>query len=379
MSVRETVLQSLSAVGAQHEAKYYAELFARQEAETFAMLVLDPRCLKNPLLEALIASLRILSNLELSPILLVGAMEDDRTSVKFQAQRLSRDLERSGVKNAKLNTASYGLIAEVRKKARAGLMTVLEMTERRGAMNLAQLVSDLKPSKIIFLQPSGGLNQNGLRRENLTISELPAFMETENFSAGQIRFLDAVLELDKAAKSQRSYIIASPLNLLGELFTVRGSGTLIRRTVDIVRGESFTAYSEAKLSNAIQTAFDKRLDPAFFDKALYRGFVETDYRGGALFTELETEAGKIPYLSKFFVLREARGEGIARDIWDAVCADMPSFVWRSRMGNPFNHWYMRQCDGMQRAGEWRVFWIGLEPQTISAAIAAAAAAPDDFA
>jgi len=56
VSIRETVLKSLSAVGAQHEAKFYAELFAQQDPETFAMLVLDPRCLKDPLLEALIAA-----------------------------------------------------------------------------------------------------------------------------------------------------------------------------------------------------------------------------------------------------------------------------------------------------------------------------------
>ena len=67
-------LKSLSAVGAQHEAKFYADLFARQDAETFAMLVLDPRCLKDPLLEPLIAALRILSNLKLSPTLVVGAL-----------------------------------------------------------------------------------------------------------------------------------------------------------------------------------------------------------------------------------------------------------------------------------------------------------------
>ena len=42
MNMRETVLKSLSAVGAQHEAKFYADLFARQDAETFAMIVLDP-------------------------------------------------------------------------------------------------------------------------------------------------------------------------------------------------------------------------------------------------------------------------------------------------------------------------------------------------
>lgn len=378
MSVRETVLQSLSAVGAQHEAKFYAELFARQDAETFAMIVLDPRCLKDPLLEALIAALRILSNLRLSPTLVVGALEDGRTSAKFQAQRLARDLDKSGVRALKLNTASYGLIKEVQKTARDGKMPILEMTDRRGKMNLSALVKALQPQKIIFLQPSGGLNQNGQRRANLTVAELPDFMEKETFSAGQIRFLDCVLDLERSAVARRSYVIASPLNLLGELFTTRGSGTLIRRPIEIKTGKSFKAFSKTDLTRSMEVAFDRRLKKSFFETPLHSGFVEGDYRGGALF---KTQAG-LPYLSKFFVLREARGDGIGRDIWDAACAEVPAFVWRSRMNNPFNAWYMRRCDGMQRAtnrdGDWRIFWKGLDAKAITEAIDAAASAPDDF-
>ncbi|MEP4052390.1 MAG: hypothetical protein ABJN22_09105 [Litorimonas sp.] len=375
MSIRETVLQSLSAVGAQHEAKFYAELFARQDAETFAMIVLDPRCLKDPLLEALNAALRILSNLQLSPTLVVGALEDGRTSAKFQAQRLSRDLDKSGVRALKLNTASYGLIKEVRKTARAGKMPILEMTDRRGKMNLSGLVKALQPKKIIFLQPSGGLNQGGKRRANLTVADLPDFMESQSFSVGQIRFLDCVLELEKSAKVRRSYVIASPLNLLGELFTTRGTGTLIRRSIELNSGKTFESFSQPKLTRALETAFGKHVKDSFFETPLHAGFVEVDYRGGALFKE---QAG-LPYLSKFFVLREARGDGIARDIWEAACEEVPSFLWRSRMGNPFNAWYMRKCDGMQRSGDWRIFWKGLDATDIGEAIAAAASAPDDFA
>lgn len=378
MSIRETVLKSLSAVGAQHEAKFYAELFAQQDAETFAMIVLDPRCLKKPLLEALIAALRILSNLQLSPTLVVGALEDGRTSAKFQAQRLARDLDKTGVRALKLNTASYGLINEVQKTARSGKMPIMEMTDRRGKMNLSALVTALQPKKIIFLQPSGGLNQDGRRRPNLTVAELPEFMETGTFSVGQIRFLDCVLDLEKTAKARRSYVIASPLNLLGELFTTSGSGTLIRRAAQFKKGGSFKAFSKPDLTRALETAFDKRLKPSFYDTPLFKGFVEGDYRGGAIF---KTQAG-LPYLSKFFVLREARGEGIARDIWETACADIPAFLWRSRMGNPFNAWYARKCDGMQRAsnesGDWRIFWKGLDAADIGDAIAAAAAAEDDF-
>jgi len=61
-----------------------------------------------------------------------------------------------------------------------------------------------------------------------------------------------------------------------------------------------------------------------------------------------------------------------------MCEDIPAFFWRSRVGNPFNAWYMSACDGMQSQGEWRVFWKGLDAAQIPAAIKAAGAAPDDF-
>jgi len=144
-TIRKTVLRSLSAIGATKEAKFYAELFAAQDAERFALIVLDPRCLKNPLLESLISNLKILSDLGLSPVLLVGALDDDRTSVKFQAQRLAKDLDHVSVQVAKLNTASYQLIPEVRQKSRKGMIPILEMTERRGKMNLMKIVTELKP------------------------------------------------------------------------------------------------------------------------------------------------------------------------------------------------------------------------------------------
>jgi len=383
MNIRETVLQSLSAIGAQRDAKYYAELFARQDAETFAMIVLDPRCLKNPLLESLTSALRILSNLGLTPVLIVGALGDP-SGAKIKAQSLSRDLERSGVKNTKLDTASYGLISEVRRKARVGNVPILIMTDRRGKMSLAKLIKGFQPRKLIFLQPSGGLNQNGNRKETLTIEQLPDFMETENFSAGQIRFLDTVLQLDKESENRRSYIIASPLNLLGELFTERGSGTLIRRGAEIVKGTRFDAFSIPKLSTAIDAAFGKRLNLDFFDTPLTFGCIDSKYRGGALFKTFDTESGELTYLSKFFVVREARGEGIGRDIWDAACEDISSFVWRSRLENPFNDWYMKQCDGMQIVDSeiadvsWRVFWKGLDPQSIPDAVQAVISLPEDF-
>ena len=373
-AIRDSVLRSLSAVGAIDEAHFYAELFSSQDAERFALIVLDPRCLKNPLLEALISNLRILFDLGLSPILLVGALDHDPTSIKFQAQRLAKDLDQASVKTAKLNTASYQLIPDVRQKARQGMVTILEMTERRGKMNLMRLVTELKAKKVIFLQPSGGITINNKRLSNINLDQLGTNDLLDSLSAGQMRFVTLVQELSKDKSNHAVYVIASPLNLLSELFTTKGSGTMIRRAAPIKMVKTLSRFKKTELRNSIEEAFNKPIKPAFLRSKIYKGFIEMDYRGGAIFTEL---AG-LPYLSKFWVTKEARGEGIARDIWDAMSADIPAFFWRSRMGNPFNDWYMHACEGMQISGDWRVFWKGLAAPEIPGAILAAASAPDDF-
>lgn len=373
-AIRDTVLRSLSAIGATKEAEFYAELFAAQDAERFALIVIDPRCLKNPLLEALISNLRILSDLGLSPVLLVGALDDDRTSVKFQSQRLAKELEMASVQIAKLNTASYQLIPEVRQKARRGMIPILEMTERRGKMNLMSLVTALRPNKVIFLQPSGKLNQGGQRLSFINIDRLEDSVNTDELTLGQSRFIALVQELAKEKGNEAVYVMASPLNLLTELFTTKGSGTMLRRAAPIMVTPTLARTEKDRLKASIEEAFNKPIKSLFMRSKIHQAFIEEDYRGGAIFTRL---AG-LPYLSKFWVSREAQGEGIARDIWDIMCRDIPSFFWRSRVENPFNDWYMSACDGMQVSGEWRVFWKGLDAPEVPGAILAAASAPDDF-
>ena len=374
-SVRQAVLTSLSAVGATQEAQFYAELFAKDDPERFALILLDPRILKNPLLEALTSNLQILSNLGLAPTLLIGALEDDRTSIKFQAQRLARDLDSSGVKTTKLNTQTYGLISEIRRRTQAGIIPILEMTERRGAMGLPKLINDLRPNKIVSLQPSGGLDVNGIRRRNLRLAEIDSFVEHANLTAGQQTFLRTVQRIEQDAnEGRRAYVLASPLNLLTELFTTKGSGTLIRRGAAIVRHETLDGQDLMLLGSAMDRAFEKPLDPAFLSKPIDVAFLEPEFRAGAIFTRLADR----PYLSKFWVVPESQGEGLARDVWERCYEDIPAFFWRSRKDNPFNEWYVRSCDGMQSSGDWRVFWKGLEASILPDVIQAASQAADDF-
>ncbi len=373
--IRDTVLRSLSAVGAVNEAKFYADLFAAQDPERFALIVLDPRCLKNPLLEALISNIRILYDLGLCPVLLVGALDDDRTSVKFQSQRLSKELQAVSVRTAKLNTASYGLIPEVRSRTRDGQIPILELTEAGERYGLKALAKDLKPSKIIFLQPSGGISLGGRRVPVVNIDNAQSMIDIDALTPGQSRFMSTVVDMAGSFTHKCVYVIASPLNLLAELFTTKGSGTLIRKGAKIVASETLETLDETALKTSIDAAFGKSLKTDFLSRPVQHVFIDHDYRGGAILTRL---AG-LPYLSKFWVSSAAQGEGLARDIWDVVCRDVPAFFWRSRRDNPFSDWYMKQCGGMQISGDWRVFWIGLTAPEIPGAIIAAASADDDFA
>ena len=369
---RDTVIASLSAIGARSDANFYANLFSELAPERFALLVVDPRATQGSLLESFVSNIRILADLELTPIIVIGVLDEDHTHVRFQSQKLSKELTDAGVQCLKLNTATYGLIGEVRKTCAEGRVPILEVTDTRNRLDLGDLVGELHPDKVIFLQPSGGLSRRERRIAVLNIDSDSTEDYTQTIE--QAQFVDYVKQLLREVDTQTHYIIASPLNLLPELFTVKGSGTLIRRGAAIKDLKTVRSLDTDLLAHAMEDAFGKRLDPKFLRGGFERVFVEENYRAGAL---LRGHDGLV-YLSKFFVSRAARGEGLARDLWNALSTDYPELFWRSREGNPFNEWYTRRCDGMQRLDGWRVFWTGLGPRDVRRAIEAAESLPDDF-
>lgn len=373
LTIRDKVIRSLSAIGAIKDARFYAELFSSQEPEQFALIVIDPRCLKNPLLESLIGNIRILTDLGLTPTLLVGALDDDMTSIRFQSQRLAKDLENVKVRTVRLNTESYELINSVRKAARQGRVTVLENTTPQKRKDLIGLVEQLSPGKVIFLQPSGGISQHGQRVPVINIDDT-AQLELNNLSHGQARFIDLARKMLETERRKTVYIIASPLNILQELFTIKGSGTLIRRGAHILFHQNFKKINIDALKASIEFGFEKPIATDISKWPVQSVLIEESYRGGAILTELSD----LTYLSKFWVVKEAQGEGIARDIWDVVLKNNNQFFWRSRRSNPFNDWYIKSCDGMQISGDWRVFWRGLETDQIQIAINSAVQQPEDF-
>ena len=85
------------------------------------------------------------------------------------------------------------------------------------------------------------------------------------------------------------------------------------------------------------------------------------------------------YLSKFAVGQEARGEGVAMDLWREVCRNHDALFWRSNVANPFNAWYDKQADGHHISGQWQIFWRGVSAEAISGIIEYCCSREEDFA
>jgi acetylglutamate kinase len=168
--------------------------------------------------------------------------------------------------------------------------------------------------------------------------------------------------------------VASPWNLLQELFTVKGAGCVIRKGSVIHRFHRDDAYDRERLNELMEQSFNKKLHNPHWLDAMEEIYLEQQYRGAALLERHEPGM----YLSKFAVGTQARGEGLANELWQEIIRDHAALFWRARLNNPINHWYERHADGSYQDETWRVFWRGIHWRHLSDIIDYALHRPDDF-
>jgi len=169
--------------------------------------------------------------------------------------------------------------------------------------------------------------------------------------------------------------VVNPLHLLRELFTVSGSGTLVRKGSRIETHNNLESLEQSRLEALVESAFGRKLRPGVLATQQWqRIYLEENYHGAAML--INSPVG--PYLSKFAVERQAQGDGIGGDIWNVMLRDYPRFFWRGRPDNPIDPWYARKCDGLVRLPEWHVFWYGVEPAELPGIIEFATTAPVDL-
>jgi acetylglutamate kinase len=426
MDPSEVVLRFLQSIGRQSEAEFYLSAFRAQARERFAVLAIDGPVAAHAL-EAIVLDLRFLASLHLYPTVLLGAIES--AGAERDAENLGNRLHAADVaaEVLRLRAPSSSNRAEELGEERptaapprdderdeaAQPVRALRLTEppagkpdsadttpsvlsgvsaavRRGAVpivaldagaeasfgkrlrGVGELVEGLAAQKLILVRLQGGIERVPLI--NLTTDANRLLSSTQLAAPDRALLEEIRLLLQTPTLAQLTVSVTSPFDLLRELFTVKGAGTLIRRGSIIERHHGYEGLDRARLGTLIESSFERALSPEMFVRPVGGLYLEQRYRGVAIVES--TPLGG--YLTKFAVERQAQGEGIGRDLWQATVAQWPVLFWRARASNPVVAWYAQQCDGFARLTDWHVFWRGVPPAQIPAVIAHTLAAPVDL-
>jgi acetylglutamate kinase len=169
--------------------------------------------------------------------------------------------------------------------------------------------------------------------------------------------IEQIHDLLMALPPSSSVSITRPSELAKELFTHKGSGTLVRRGERVLRAQRWDELDLPRLRELVESAFGRRLVDDYFERTpLLRAYVSEHYRTAVLLTEVDG----VPYLDKFAVLDDAQGEGLGRAVWQVMREETPSLFWRSRHHNAVNIFYHAESDGCYRQEKWKAFWYGLD-------------------
>lgn len=378
------VLTFLESVGRRSEAELYLRLFRELPKESFAIIVVDSAVVRYAA-GSLVEQLRFLRELGLFAPVAVGLFEP-ATAAKA-AQRLAK---RTAEMGAVVEDVMAPDLADCVRRELAEENLPLISFANAPAEDAAQrwdrlglLAGKLGSKKIVVLRRRGGLGRQGrsgggaerglsvinLRTDSARLSEPRAL---SNDDAELLDRLATLLRRPDCGAAVAS--VTSPLNLLRELFTVKGAGTLIKRGSAIERHDSYATIDVPRLRALLESSFGRALRPGFFEEPPLAVYVEENYRAAAIVVP----APLAPYLTKFAVDRVAQGEGIARDLWDAVRRDHPSMFWRARVENPIRNWYVGLCDGMMRIGDWTAYFVGIPSENVPKVVEDAVRRPDDF-
>jgi acetylglutamate kinase len=379
----DAILRFLESVGKRSETDFYLNLFRAEEKESFANLVATPAALRGAF-EAVVLDLKFLHGLGLVPVVSIGFYGGGAASIEH-ADKLRRKLEKRDVRSVVYRADSANLAALITSSARDSRIPIVALAgpdfdDVAASFDaLGALSANLRTKKLIFLSRRGGLRPRRAERwlpiVNLA-TDYDSLIAQKCFTPKEMVLLEQSRRLLVERVSHRMLIaVTSPLQLLRELFTTKGAGTLIRRGSSIARKTSFADVDIPRFSALLRSSFGREVSTDFFERDVASIYVEDGYRGAAVVRALPQGA----YLCKLAVEREAQGEGIGRDLWQLLAIDYPAFFWRARPDNPIVPFYVQECDGMARADRWTVFWKGLSAEKIPEAIATALAKPADFA
>jgi len=221
-----------------------------------------------------------------------------------------------------------------------------------------ELVKAINPYKAIFLSEIGGIfNKSGQLITNINLAlEYNEFMQEEWLHSGMKLKLEQIKSLLDDLPKTASVSITEPINLPKELFTDSGSGTLIKYGYRVDRHELPDKDIEDQFRKIIESSFNGKLVDDFFRSPKDLNIFMTSCKRATIAISNDFA---IPYMDKFGVIPEAKGEGLGAGIWHEMRKAYPQVFWRSRPNNPINSFYTSICEGCQKQDDWHIFWIGI--------------------
>ncbi|BFI96675.1 MAG: acetylglutamate kinase [Rhodanobacter sp.] len=410
---RKTIVRLLSAMGSAKEIQQYLKRFSEVDAKRFAVVKVGGAVLRDEL-QDLASSLTFLQQVGLTPIVLHGAgpqldeelsaagivkqtvnglrvtspkalgivrkvfMQQNLKLVEaLQAMDTRATAVPSGVFAASyLDREALGMVGKVESinlapieaSLRANSIPVIASlgeTDEGQILNINadvaanELVRMLQPYKIVFLTGTGGLlDGEGKLIDSINLSTEYEHLMAQPWINGGMRLkIEQIADLLNGLPLTSSVSITRPAELAKELFTHKGSGTLVRRGEKVLRFESWEGIDRARMRELIESSFGRELVADYFERtAPHRIYVSENYRAAMILT---LEDG-LPYLDKFAVLDDAQGEGLGRAVWQVMREENPQLFWRSRHGNQVNIFYYAESDGCFKQEKWKVFWYGLD-------------------
>jgi acetylglutamate kinase len=412
--VRQIVHELLAQLGSSREAQQYLKEYSGTNQARFAVVKVGGGILRDHL-EELTSALAFLHRLGLIPVVLHGAgpqldqaladagieterreglrvtsesvMSVARPLIYKENLRLVEALEKRGVRARSvqhgvflcsyLDRENLGLVGEVKEvelnavesAVRSGAIPVLtclgespsgQVLNINADIATRELVWKLRPHKVIFLSPTGGLldRQDRIITAVSLTNDYEALMQQPWLHSGMRLKLQQINEMLQSLPDDTSVSITSAAHLTRELFTYRGAGTLVRKGESINVFENPGAKTLLSVKELVEQSFDRTLRDDWF-KSLSEPLVLLSETGRAAAVITKGVDG-LPYLDKFVVTSAAQGEGLGAAIWQVVRARFPALYWRSRNTNPVTPWYFQQADSSNRSGQWVVFTIGVD-------------------
>ena len=411
--LRPTIVRLLSNMASAKEIQQYLKRFSQLDAARFAVVKVGGAILRDDL-DALVSSLSFLQQVGLTPIVIHGAgpqldeqmqaaglpkrtvdglrvtTPEGLTVVRRVLQqenlRLVEALQAQGVRATSitagvfesdfLSRRKYGLVGKVGKVHTVSIQAAIKvgsipviasLGETAGGQILNvnadwaanELVKTLQPYKIVFLTGTGGLlDGDGALIDSINLStEYAELVRQPWLHSGMKVKIEQIHDLLMQLPPSSSVSITKPDELAKELFTHRGSGTLVRRGEQVRCASSWSKLDLDRLKGLVESGFGRKLAVNYFQNTQpHKVFFSEHYRAALILT---LENG-IEHLDKFAVSQDAQGEGLGRAAWQVMRAQTPRLFWRSRADNPINEFYFDQADGCVKGEKWHVFWYGLQ-------------------